>query len=513
MKDLMMKSRALYQKHRIWFNLGAIAILAPRADHQTSGLCLEERSASVMKDLMMKSRALYQKHRIWFNLGAIAILALIPLVVRQSYYMGILCRILLYATLAGSLNAINGYSGQTCIGHAGFFCIGAYCEAILATRLGLSFWMVLPIAGIVTAIFGGVVALPTLKMKGIYLSIVTLGFSEIVRLVALNWEGLTGGGIVTAIFGGVVALPTLKMKGIYLSIVTLGFSEIVRLVALNWEGLTGGPMGIKGIPVPTIFGLQFSGSKTYYYIFLAVAVLFVFITGRVIRSRVGPMGIKGIPVPTIFGLQFSGSKTYYYIFLAVAVLFVFITGRVIRSRVGRAWTAIREDELAAKSLGVQTRFYKATNFMYGAFWAGIAGAAYAPYVRFIDSTVQTRFYKATNFMYGAFWAGIAGAAYAPYVRFIDSTMFSLDEGFNILSMVIIGGQGTLVGPVVGSVIVNLLTELLRPVGQWRMVAYGLLIILMMWWRPQGLVGASDSILAGNTGKKRMGRGNKKGAAA
>lgn len=337
-----------------------------------------------MKDLMMKSRALYQKHRIWFNLGAIAVLALIPLVVRQSYYMGILCRILLYATLAGSLNAINGYSGQTCIGHAGFFCIGAYCEAILATRLGLSFWMVLPIAGIVTAIFGGVVALPTLKMKGIYLSIVTLGFSEIVRLVALNWEGLTG----------------------------------------------------------------------------------------------GPMGIKGIPVPTIFGLQFSGSKTYYYIFLAIAVLFVFITGRVIRSRVGRAWTAIREDELAAKSLGVQTRFY-----------------------------------KATNFMYGAFWAGIAGAAYAPYVRFIDSTMFSLDEGFNILSMVIIGGQGTLVGPVVGSVIVNLLTELLRPVGQWRMVAYGLLIILMMWWRPQGLVGASDSILAGNTGKKRMGRGNKKGAAA
>lgn len=337
-----------------------------------------------MKDLMMKSRALYQKHRIWFNLGAIAILALMPLVVRQSYYMGILCRILLYATLAGSLNAINGYSGQTCIGHAGFFCIGAYCEAILATRLGLSFWMVLPIAGIVTAIFGGVVALPTLKMKGIYLSIVTLGFSEIVRLVALNWEGLTG----------------------------------------------------------------------------------------------GPMGIKGIPVPTIFGLQFSGSKTYYYIFLAIAVLFVFITGRVIRSRVGRAWTAIREDELAAKSLGVQTPFY-----------------------------------KATNFMYGAFWAGIAGAAYAPYVRFIDSTMFSLDEGFNILSMVIIGGQGTLVGPVVGSVIVNLLTELLRPIGQWRMVAYGLLIILMMWWRPQGLVGASDSILAGNTGKKRMGRGNKKGAAA
>lgn len=337
-----------------------------------------------MKELMMSSKALYQKHRLLINIVLILVLALAPMVIHQSYLMGILCRILLYATLAGSLNAINGYSGQTCIGHAGFFCIGAYCEAILATRLGLSFWLVLPIAGIVTAIFGGLVALPTLKMKGIYLSIVTLGFSEIVRLVALNWEGLTG----------------------------------------------------------------------------------------------GPMGIKGIPVPTVFGFQFSGSKTYYYIFLGIAVLFIFITGRVIRSRVGRAWTAIREDELAAKSLGVQTPFY-----------------------------------KASNFMYGAFWAGIAGAAYAPYVRFIDSTMFSLDEGFNILSMVIIGGQGTLVGPVVGSVIVNLMTELLRPIGQWRMVAYGMLIIVMMWWRPQGLVGASDSILAGNTANKRTSRRQKKGASA
>lgn len=337
-----------------------------------------------MRDFMIKSKALYQKHKILFNLAMIAVLAVLPMFIRQSYLMGILCRILLYATLAGSLNVINGYSGQTCIGHAGFFCIGAYCEAILATRLGLSFWLVLPIAGIVTAIFGGAIALPTLKMKGIYLSIVTLGFSEIVRLLALNWEGLTG----------------------------------------------------------------------------------------------GPMGIKGIPVPEAFGFQFTGSRNYYYIFLVIAVLFLFVTGRVIHSRVGRAWISIREDELAAKSLGVQTSRY-----------------------------------KASNFMYGAFWAGIAGAAYAPYVRFIDSTMFTLDEGFNILSMVIIGGQGTLVGPVAGSVIVNLLTELLRPVGQWRMVAYGLLIIVMMWWRPQGLVGASDSILSGNTGKKRLGKKAKRGVSA
>lgn len=325
-----------------------------------------------MREYITKIDALYRKHKTWFLLALIAILAVLPLFISKSYTMGVLCRILLYATLAGSLNAINGYSGQTCIGHAGFFCIGSYCEAILATKLGIPFWIALPL-----------------------------------------------GGIVTAIFGGLIALPTLKLKGTYLSIVTLGFSEIVRLVALNWEGLTG-----------------------------------------------GPMGIKGIPVPKFFGLELSGSRVYYYVFLVVAVLFVFVTNRVIRSRVGRAWTSIREDELAAKSLGVQTSRY-----------------------------------KIMNFMYGAFWAGIAGAAYAPYVRFIDSTMFTLDEGFSILSMVIIGGQGTLVGPVVGSVVVNLLTEGLRSIGQWRMVAYGLLIIVMMWCRPQGLAGASDSILAGNTRKK------------
>lgn len=325
-----------------------------------------------MKQLFNKGQALYRQHRVLCNIVLIVILALIPVFVTKNYQMGVLCRILLYSTLAGSLNAINGYSGQTCIGQAGFFCIGSYCSAILTTKVGMSFWIVLPIAGVVTAIFGGLLALPTLKMKGTYLSIVTLGFSEIVRLIALNWEWLTG----------------------------------------------------------------------------------------------GPLGIKGIPVPSLFGFEISSSRNYYYIFLFVAVLFVFVTDRVIRSRVGRAWTSIREDELAAKSLGVRTSFY-----------------------------------KATNFMYGAFWAGIAGAAYAPYVRFIDSTLFTLDEGFNIMSMMIVGGQGTIIGPIVGSTIVNLLTEFLRPVGQWRMVAYGLLIIVMMWFRPQGLVGASDSILSGNTNKR------------
>ena len=313
-----------------------------------------------------KVKAFYGRYKIAGNILLIVALVLVPQFSSKSYFMGIMCRILLYTVLAGALNVINGYSGQTCLGMAGFFCIGSYTQAILSVKLGWSFW-------------------PNLLL----------------------------GGILAAVIGLLVALPTLKMSGIYLSIVTLGFSEIVRLLALNLTPLTG-----------------------------------------------GPLGIKGIPTPEFFGIAIKGARNFYYLFLALAVLFIFVTGRVIRSRVGRAWMSIREDQLAAKSLGVEAGYY-----------------------------------KALNFMYGAFWAGVAGAMYASYTRFIDSTFFTLDEGWNILSMVIIGGQGTLLGPVVGATLVNALTELLRQFGEWRMVAYALLIILMMWVRPQGLAGAKDSILA------------------
>jgi len=332
--------------------------------------------------MMSRLRQLISKHALLLSLLSLTALLLLPLWISRSYIMGILCRTLLYVVLAGSLNVINGYSGQTCVGQAGFFCIGAYCEAILATRCGLDFWLLVPVSGFVAALAGLLISLPTLKMKGVYLTIVTLGFSEIIRLVALNWEWLTG----------------------------------------------------------------------------------------------GPLGIKGIPVPVLFGFQFRNARSYYYLFLVATVVFLFTTKRIIESRVGRAWMAIREDQAAAKALGVETSKY-----------------------------------KSVNFMYGAFWAGVAGAVYAPYVRFIDSTFFTIDEGFNILSMVIIGGQGTLVGPVVGSVIVNFLTELLRPIRQWRMVAYAVLIIVMMWWRPQGLAGASNSILSGGRIKKKAEDNERKGS--
>lgn len=327
-----------------------------------------------IKNLKDSITTVYESHRVLWQIILIIVMSLIPLTTDRSYVLGVLCRILLYSTISGALNVINGYTGQTCLGVAGFFCIGCYTEAILSTSVGLNFWWCIPIAGIVTALIGLLVALPTLKMGGIYLAIVTLGFSEIARLLALNLTSLTGGAL----------------------------------------------------------------------------------------------GIKNIPVPELFGIVFKNSQTYYYLFLVLAIIFIFVTHRVIDSKLGRAWMSIREDQLAAQSLGVNASFY-----------------------------------KATNFMYGAFWVGIAGSVYAPYVRFIDSTYFTLDEGWNILSMVILGGQGTLIGPIVGSVIVNFLTEVLRPVGQWRLVGFALLIIIMMWKRPQGLAGASDSKLAGNVNDKKV----------
>ncbi|NLJ64153.1 MAG: branched-chain amino acid ABC transporter permease [Christensenellaceae bacterium] len=322
---------------------------------------------------MSKVKELFNKYQVLAYIVLLALLCVVPFALPKAVYVRYACNILMYATLAGSLNIINGYSGQTCLGQAGFFAIGAYTMGALSTKFGISFWLLLPLAGILAAFVGFLVSLPTLKLKGIYLSIVTLGASEIIRIIAQTWTPVTGGA----------------------------------------------------------------------------------------------MGIKQIPYPEMFGLDTFRPKYYYFIFLFIGVIFLFVTKRVLQSRVGRAWISIREDEIAAKSLGVQTSFY-----------------------------------KSLNFMYGAFWAGVVGCAYAPFVNYIEASQFSTDTGFNVLAMIVIGGQGTLIGPIVGSTIVTLLTESLRFLESWRYVIYAVLIIAMMWLRPQGIAGASRSILAGGKIKRK-----------
>lgn len=302
-------------------------------------------------------------------IAGVIVLCILPQLSDSNYIRGVLARIIVYATIASGLNIINGYSGQSCLGIVGFTCIGAYCSGILSTRLQLPFLACL---------------------------FITLLFCLVI--------------------GYLVSLPTLKLNGMFLSIITLGFSEMMRLLALNWQGLTYGPIGLKGIPNITILGMK-------------------------IKS--------GAP--------------FYYLALAVLLLVVFILHRLLHSRVGRAWISIREDQDAARSLGINVAHYRCINFMTGA-------------------TI----------------CGTMGVFLAYYYRYLHPDMFSLDEGFSVLSMCIIGGSGTLIGPIVGAFVINAFTEGFRFASDWRMVMYAMLIIIMMWVRPQGLFGAKDSVIAGQS---------------
>ncbi|MDR3209163.1 MAG: branched-chain amino acid ABC transporter permease [Oscillospiraceae bacterium] len=315
------------------------------------------------------------KHRKWLLLGVAVLFLLFPLIVQAKYPSRLMCVIIMYATLAGTMNVVNGYSGQFCIGFAGFICVGAYVQAILSTALGWSFWPLLLLGGVASAFVGFLVSLPTLRLSGIYLSVVTIGASEVIRLIALNWTSLTGGA----------------------------------------------------------------------------------------------HGIRGIPAPRLLGLDFSDPRLFYYIFLGIGLLFLVCTYRVLRSRVGRAWLSIRENQTAARSLGIPTSRY-----------------------------------KSVCFVYSAFWAGLCGAAYASFVVYMDSTYFSMGLSTDIISMALIGGTGTLAGPVVGAFVVQLLSEGLRPFGVWRYVVYAALIILMMWVRPQGLSGSARSSIL-SVARDRSGR--------
>jgi len=313
-----------------------------------------------------QAKKLIDKNKLYILIASIIILGMLPVIIREDYTRSIMIKILLYVMLASSLNIINGYTGQFNIGHAGLYAIGSYTAGILVTTFGWSFWILLPVSGMVTAIFGFLISIPTRKLAGIYLALVTLGFSEIIRLICLNWTELTG----------------------------------------------------------------------------------------------GPMGIKNIPRPIFFGATIKEPIQFYYIILVLAIVTILLMYRAIHSRIGRAWISIREDQTASRFLGVNINRLKSTNFAFGAFFAGVAGCF---------------------------------SAY--YYQFISSDMFTLDEGFNILAMVIIGGQGTLIGPIIGSVIVNMITEVFRFVSEYRLITYAVLIIIMMWVRPQGLAGASDSVFA------------------
>lgn len=293
------------------------------------------------------------------------VLLLLPLLVQvfgsADFLLRIAVMIGIYIILTLSLNIIVGYAGQFALGHAAFYGIGAYTAAILMVNYHVSFWLALPAAAVVT------------------------GF-----------------------FGFLLGTPVMRLKGDYLGIVTLGFGEIVRLIFVNWIDLTNGPMGIPGIPTPSIGGYSFSSNMDFYYLVLVTTAILVFIVRRLMQSG--------------FGLNLL---------------------------------TVREDEIAAESIGIR----------------------------------PTR-YKLLAFTVGAFFAGIAGALFATTAMFVSPDSFQYIESVNILAMVVLGGTASVPGSILGATVLTVAPELLRFVSDYRMILLGLVIVLMMVFKPSGFWGES-----------------------
>lgn len=318
----------------------------------------------VNREVSAPSAALSQPAHLRYS-GSIwcALLAgwlLMPLVFRSwSYGMHILIMLAIWVILSQTLNFTLGLAGQLQLGHAANFGIGAYISALLMLNLGFSFWTTLP----VSFVFAGLI-------------------------------------------GIIVGMPAMRVGGDYLGIVTLGFGEITRILLTNLVSITRGPMGLPGIPAPSLFGYAFSSKTPFFYLATILALLTWFVMERLTNSKLG--------------LQLM---------------------------------AVRTDEKCAQVLGVNTKYVKVLSFSISAAFAGLAGAFYAAYFGFISP---------------------------------DSFLFI--DSLAALCMVIVGGKGNLVGCLLGAVILGLAPELFRFLGDYRMLLYGVLLTVMVIYRPKGLWG-------------------------
>ncbi|ANH05112.1 MULTISPECIES: high-affinity branched-chain amino acid ABC transporter permease LivM [Shinella] len=339
------------------------------------------------------------------NFSKIAIVALIfypPIMVMLFGVQGSLkwvdnfgIQILIYVMLAWGLNIVVGLAGLLDLGYVAFYAVGAYSYALLSQQFGFSFWILLPLAGILAAFWGMI-----------------LGF------------------------------PVLRLKGDYLAIVTLAFGEIIRLVLINWTEVTRGTFGVSGIPKASVFGIwSFDVSAPNNF-------------------------AKAFDLPM--------SSAYYkiflfYLILALALLTAYVTIRLRRMPIGRAWEALREDEIACRSLGI--------------------------------NTVTT---KLTAFSIGAMFGGFAGSFFAVRQGFVSPESFVFLESAIILAIVVLGGMGSLVGIAVAAAVMVGGTELLREMTflkqifgpdftpeLYRMLIFGLAMVTVMVWKPRGFVGSRE----------------------
>jgi branched-chain amino acid transport system permease protein len=329
--------------------------------------------------------------RVAIMLALVAFAALIPaflpyITAQPPYYTSILVKIGIAALLALGLNVVVGFAGLLDLGYVAFFAVGAYTATIVSGAARYS---------------------------------VALSAQEDVSQLHPEWHMyfwlffFLAIGIAMAT-GVILGAPTLRLRGDYLAIVTLGFGEIVRITANNLDSLANGPRGVLEIPHPELD----VGSLHYGF------------------------GIHNEP--------------YYYLLLGIIVIWIFLLSRLNDSRVGRAWAAIREDEIAAASMGVPTVRLKLWAFAIGAAVASLGGYIYASWISFINPDTFSLF----NISFGS---------------------------VTILAMVVLGGMGGFAGPIVGAALVIFLPEQFRSVGDARFLFFGLVLILMMILRPQGLI--------------------------
>ena len=330
----------------------------------------------------------------WAGLALVSVTLLaLPFALASAgtFWVRITNQAILYCFLALGLNIVVGFAGLLDLGYIAFYAVGAYTYALLASphfNLHLPFWVILPIGAAIACMFGVLLGAPTLKLRGDYLAIVTLGFGEIIRIFLNN------------------------------------LSQPVNI--------TNGPQGLYLIDPFRIGHFNFAQRET------------------------------------ILGLDFTGPVKYYYFFLAALIAVIVLNLRLQDSRIGRAWEAIREDEVAARAMGINTRNIKLLAFAMGASFGGIAGGMF--------SAIQ---------------------------GFISPESFILVESVMVLSMVVLGGMGNIWGVVLGAVLLSFVPELLR---EWvgpaqtalfgrmllepeviRMLLFGLALVLMMLFRPAGIL--------------------------
>jgi branched-chain amino acid transport system permease protein len=241
------------------------------------------------------------------------------------------------------------------------------------------------------------------------------------------WEALPLAGGMAALFGFLLGFPVLRLRGDYLAIVTLGFGEIIRLLLINMYDLTGGPDGISGIPKPTVFGFP--------------------------MARRAPEGQTTFH--DLMGWTFSNQDVVVYLYLmalALALITLLVSSRVVRMPIGRAWEALREDEIACRSLGLNPTTIKLSAFTMGAMFAGFGGA---------------------------FFAARQGLVNPESFTFIESAL--------ILAIVVLGGMGSQIGVILAAIVLTVVPELAREFAEYRMLIFGLVMVAMMVWRPQGLL--------------------------